>query len=253
MKSIVRDLLPYAALDFRTPSDLYLQIRDRGAWSSASEIFLARVYDPFYRHLSEVRHWVDIGCNQGFFSFGLLDHLFLREGRFPETRAFLGDANESCVAHARAAIEHNGLLGKWRCERVVIGPPDAIVRFKQHKDSLHSNIFGRGHGPRTSRLPTTDISRTLTHESNLFDLIKMDIEGAEKFLFQHHLNFLKRFRFGLCEWHTPMFSGQELNDHLQRLNWRVVELCSSGVEYDLKRGNSWTSPLGTVLWENPMR
>jgi len=251
LKSVVLDLLPCAGLDFRTRSGLHLYVPDRGAWSSSGEVFFARVYDPFYRHLGGVRRWVDLGCNHGFFSFGLLDHLAGREARWPETRAFLGDANEVCVARVREAIAENKLAPGWSCEHIVIGPPGATVNFKLHKNSLGSNIFGRGRSRHISRHASTDITRRLAQATHLFDLIKIDIEGAERFLFEHHLNFLRRFQHGLCEWHAPTFSGPELKEHLRQLNWRVVEFRSQGVEYDLRRGDSWESPLGMVLWENP--
>jgi FkbM family methyltransferase len=250
LKSVVRDMLPYADLDFRTPSGLHLRVPDRGAWSSVGEVFVARGYDPFYRHLERVRHWVDLGCNQGFFSFGLLEHLARKEGHFPDTRVFLGDANETCVSRVSAAIGNNNLQGKWKCERVIIGPPDTNVRFEQHKDSVHSNIFAWGRSHKNFNLATTNITQMLAKEQNLFDLIKIDIEGAEKFLFEHHLNFLQRFHHGLCEWHVPMFSGPQLVELLKQRNWRVVEFLSSGDQYDLRRGNSWESPYGVALWEN---
>lgn len=251
LKSIVRDLLPYAGLDFHTQSGLHLHVPDRGAWSSAGEVFFARVYDSFFPHLGGVRHWVDLGCNHGFFSFGLLDHLFRQEKQLPDTSVFLGDANKICVARVQTAIEHNALSSRWRCQQVVIGPPGTDVCFQLHKDSLGSNIFGRGRSRRISRYPTTNITELLARETKLYDLIKIDIEGAEQFLFGHHLDFLKKFRYGLCEWHAPTFSGSALKDRLQQLGWQVIELRSQGSEYDLRRGHSWESDMGMVLWENP--
>jgi FkbM family methyltransferase len=228
-----------------------LQVPDRGAWSSAGEVFLSRLYDPFFRHLHDVRHWVDLGCNNGFFSFGLLDHLTTNGKTAPETRAFLADANQICATRVQAAIDLNALSSRWRCRQLVIGPPGTTVSFQQHKDSLHSNIFGHGRSRHFIRYPTTDISAMLATESQLFDLIKIDIEGAERFLFEDHLPFLKRFRFGLCEWHVPDFPGEKLHEHIQRLGWRVLELRSQGVKFDRSHGESWDSPLGMVLWENP--
>jgi FkbM family methyltransferase len=253
LKSVVRDLLPYAGLDFHTQSGLHLYVPDRGAWSSSGEVYFTRVYDPFYSHLGGIRQWVDLGCNHGFFSFGLLDHLFCQAGQLPQTNVFLGDANEVCVARVQAAIEHNALVPRWRCEQVVIGPPETTVSFQQHKDSLGSNIFGRGRGRghRSFHYRTTDVSARLAQEVNLFDLIKIDIEGAEQFLFDNHLDFLKRFRYGLCEWHAPAFPGPKLQARLQQLGWPVIELRSQAIEYDLQRGHSWESPLGMVLWQNP--
>jgi FkbM family methyltransferase len=251
MKSIVRDMLPYAGLDFRTPGGLHLFVPDRGAWSSVGEIFIAREYDQVYSHLGDVRNWVDLGCNQGFFSFALLEYFARNNHHMPDTRVFLGDANEGCVARVSAAIKNNRLEDKWRCERIVIGPPDTTVRFEVHKESVHSNIFSWGRSSKCQQLPTTNISQMFAKEQRLFDLIKIDIEGAEKFLFENHMDFLKRFRYGLCEWHSPVFTGVEFEERLRQLKWRVVDFRSSGDRYDLSLGNSWKSPFGVALWENP--
>jgi len=251
LKSVVRDLLPYAGLDFHTQYGLHLYVPDRGAWSSAGEVFFTRVYDPFYPHLNGVRRWVDLGCNHGFFSFGLLDYLSRQEKKLPTTDVFLGDANEVCATRVQAMIKHNALQPRWRCQHVVIGPPGTTVSFQQHKDSLGSNIFGQGRSRRFIRYPVTDITARLDGERELFDLIKIDIEGAEKFLFDHHVGLLKRFRYGLCEWHAPTFSGADLHSRLNQLNWRVLELRSQGIDYDVSCGHSWDSPMGMVLWENP--
>jgi FkbM family methyltransferase len=247
-RSIVRDLLPYADLQFHTQSGLHLSIPDRGAWSTAGEVFLTRIYDPFFRHLKDVRHWVDLGCNHGFFSFGLLDYLAGPENGLPKTNVFLGDADAVCAGRVREAITRNQL--DWRCEQVVIGPPGQTVSFKRNKDSLASNIFGRGHG-RNCHYPTTDITARLAQEKNLFDLVKIDVEGAEKFLFDHHLNFLKRFRFVHCEWHGPFYSGKQVRGFIQQLNWRPIELRVMGVKHDPALDSSWDHPMGGILWENP--
>jgi len=251
MQSIVRDLLPYANLDFITSSGLHLFIPDRGAWSSVGEVFVGRTYDSFFEQLNDVRHWVDLGSNQGFFSFGLLDHLARKEGHLPETRAFLGDANQGCVKRATESIKFNGLQDCWKCEQVVIGPPDSTVQFEQHKDSIHSNIFAVGRSQKNLNLPTTNISRRLAGEQDFFDLIKIDIEGAEKFLFQHHLDFLQRFRYGICEWHTPAFTGTDLERFIRQLKWKVIEFQSSPIKFDPRKGHSWESYQGVAFWENP--
>jgi FkbM family methyltransferase len=251
LKSVARDLLPYAGLDFYTPSGLHLYVPDRGAWSSAGEVFFSRGYDPFYKHLDGVRDWVDLGCNQGFFSFGLLDHLARTEGHFPETRAFLGDANQHCVKRVIESIKSNDLQDRWKCEQVVIGPPDSTVKFEQHKDSIHSNIFAVGRSQKNLHLSTTNISRRFAGEQGFFDLIKIDIEGAEKFLFQHHLDFLKRFRYGICEWHTPAFTGTDLERFIRQLKWKVIEFQSSPIQFDPRKGHSWESYQGVAFWENP--
>jgi FkbM family methyltransferase len=251
LKSVVRDLLPYAELDFRTPYGLHLYVPDRGAWSSLGEVFLARLYDPFYRHLCGVHGWVDLGCNNGFFSFGLLDYLSRLEEKVPDTRAFLGDANERCIAWVLRSIGENGLQNVWRCQHVVVGPPGATVCFSQDKDSLHSNIFGRGRTQKKSCHNATDLPALLACEQNIYDLIKIDIEGAELFLFKHHGDLLKKFRYGLCEWHAPPYDGPALREAIKGLGGEVVEVQShSAGGRDLSRGHSWMAPVGMALWRN---
>lgn len=246
LQSISRDLLPLARLEFRTASGLHLFVPDRGAWGSAAEVFMGRIYDPYLPHLTGVRRWVDLGCNNGFFSFGLLDYLTHATGSRPATQVFLGDANAECVRRVKAALEHNGLTPAWQCETTVIGPRDATVNLKMHKDSMHTNIFNRGHGRRSGGTRTTDISARLAGET-AFDLIKIDVEGAEKFLFDEHLEFLRRFPLGLCEWHAPVFPGAEMKARLEQLGWPVLELRSQGATTDA----GWQAQAGMVLWRNP--
>ena len=252
LKSVVRDLLPHAGLDFRTPSGIHLLVPDRGAWSSTGEIFIARSYDVFFPRLEMVRGWVDLGCNQGFFSFALLEHLArINNNAQPETWACLFDANETCVARVNDAITRNSLQSRWKCSQAVIGPPNSFVNFERHKDSVHSNIFSVGRSDKVLSLPTTNLTELLAGRNEFFDLIKIDIEGAEKFLFQHHSTLLNRFRFGICEWHTPQFSGHDLLAAIEKAGWRVAYFCSSSDRYDLQQGHSWGSPFGVALWENP--
>lgn len=251
LQSVAWKMLPFAGLETRTPGGVRLPVRDKGEWGCLGEIFIERIYEPFWPSLRDVRGWVDLGCNAGFFSFGLLDFLSRSAGAAPPTRAFLGDANETCVALARDTIRRNGLAEHWSCEHVVVGPPGETVSFSQFKFSVHSSIFARQRGERTFRYPATDIPALLARLRGVFDLIKIDVEGAELFLFQHHTGLLQRFRFGLCEWHAPQFDGATMRDWLRQSGFETLELRSQSPDYDLARGHSWDSPVGMVLWRNP--
>jgi len=252
LRSIARDLMPYAELEFPTPFGLRLCVPDRGAWSRPGDVLVARSYDSRYAHLKPVRCVVDLGSNNGFFSFSLLDYLTPVEGKPPATRALLGDANDRCVAQVQRAIVENGLQATWRCQHLVVGPPGQVVHFKHAKDSLHSNVFARGRAGKTLHYQVTDLSALLGGERDVFDLIKIDIEGAELFLFRHNRDILKKFRFGLCEWHAPQFDGPAMREALAGLGFELMEIRSHAIEsYDLSRGHSWNSPAGMALWKNP--
>jgi FkbM family methyltransferase len=253
LKSIAWKLLPCAGLEARTPAGLRLPVRDKGEWGCLDEIFVGRAYEPFCPHLQGVRGWVDLGCNVGFFSLGLLDALARHaSGTPPATTAFLGDANETCVGLASETIRRNGLAPAWRCEHVVIGPPGETVSFAQFKFSIHSNIFARQRGERTFRYRTTDFPALMGRLCGVFDLIKIDVEGAEMFLFKHHGDWLRKFGYGLCEWHAPQFEGAALRVAVRALGFEVLEMRSQPAEgYDVSRGHSWESPVGMALWRNP--
>ena len=250
-QSLAWKLLPHAGLEVQTPGGLSLLIRDKGEWSCLGEIFVERVYEPFWPHLRDVRGWVDLGCNVGFFSLAMLDGLTQASGQRPRTRAFLGDANRVCLATALDNLRRNGLGDAWTCEHVVAGPPGATVTFSQFKNSIHSGILSRQKGERTFYYPTTDLKHLFDGLRDVFDLIKIDIEGAEVFVFRHYAETLRRFRFGLCEWHAPDFTGPALRTAIQELGFEVRELRSQPHGWDRSRGHSWESPLGMVLWRNP--
>ena len=247
--------MPFADLRTQTLTGLRLSVPDRGAWGSLSEVFITRIYEPFFARLEDVRGWVDLGCNNGFFSFGLLDHLACAISQPLRTRALLGDASETCVRLAREAIRVNQLADCWDCQHVVVGPPGAMVTFTQCKDSVHSTILPRRHGQRTFRYATTDLHALWHRQQGVFDLVKIDIEGAERFLFKHYTALLGQFRFGLCEWHAPEFDGAAMRGWLHQTGWETVEMRSQTAGWDPCRGHSWESPLGMVLWHNasPMK
>jgi len=243
--------MPYADLRLRTRGGLWLDIRDQGGWGCLQEVFLGAAYEPFFRHLGDVRGWVDLGCNVGFFSLALLESLRQRDPSSAPA-ALLGDANESCVAMARRAVEQNNLSSRWECRHVVVGPPGQTVSFAQFKFSVHSGIFSAQPGEKNYNYPTTDLPALLKGLGPEVDLLKLDIEGAERFVFDQHSDLLGRFRYGLCEWHAPHFSGSALRRWIEEHQLEILEMRSQTAEgYDAARGHTWESPVGIALWRNP--
>jgi FkbM family methyltransferase len=244
--------MPHADLRLRTRGGLWLEIRDQGGWGCLEEVFLGAAYEPFFRHLGDVRGWVDLGCNVGFFSLALLDNLRQHDPAAPCPAALLGDANEYCVAMARRAVEQNDLGGRWQCRHVVVGPPGETVSFAQFRFSVHSGIFSPQRGEKNYRYATTDLAALITGLAPEIDLIKLDVEGAERFVFDLHSELLGRFRYGLCEWHAPHFSGGALREWIENHQLELLQMRSQTAEgYDAAQGHTWDSPVGIALWKNP--
>ncbi len=252
LKSWAWKLFPYAGLELKTRSGLLLQIRERGAWGCLEEVFVSGAYDPFFQHLGLVNGWLDLGCNVGFFSLGLLDYLRATGRPGAEPRALLVDANELCVATARQAVAQNNLTQRWSTRHAVVGPPGETVRFAQFRFSIHSGIFSAQRGEKTLVYPTVDLPALIGGLPREIDFLKVDIEGAERFVFDLPKGMLDRFRYILCEWHSPHFSGPELRRWIEHNGMELLVMRSQAAEgYDLSRGHSWDSPVGMALWQNP--
>jgi glycosyltransferase involved in cell wall biosynthesis len=251
LKTLAWRFLPHADLEAKTPCGLRLPIRDKGAWGCLDEIFVQRAYAPCWSHLHDVRGGVDLGCNVGFFplAYWICSRPTPNPGHRP--KPFWGDANQGGLQAVRQTLVLNRIGRDWMCEHRVVGPRGELAPFNQFKFSVHSSVFADQRGEKVFRSPATDLAALLRGRDGVFDLIKMDIEGVEVFLFRHYTELLKRFRFGLCEWHAPHFLGSALEEHIARLDGQVLAMRSPDWGYDLARGHSRGSPLGTALWRVP--
>ncbi len=249
-QSLAWRFFPHASLAARTASGLALRLTDKGDWASASEVFIERTYDPFFRHLVGVRAWVDAGCNTGFFSLGLVEYLRAQADQVPATRAVLLDASARSVAKARDLAAANELSG-WRCRRCVIGPAGQTVPFYEFKYSVTSSLFPKARPERVEQVATTLLADAIGTSPDDFDLLKVDIEGAEKFLFDQEEAVLRAFPLVLMEWHQPEWPGSALKRWLDATKAKLLEVRSLPCDWDpVRQGHSFGSPVGLALWRN---
>lgn len=248
--SLAWRFFPAADLHSRTGTGLRLRLTDKGDWASAAEMFIERTYDPFFQHLGAVRRWVDVGCNAGFFSLGLLEHLRSQSGDAPvTTEAVLFDASARSVAKTDALIAENELRGVWRTRVCVIGPAGQEVEFCDFKYSVASTIFPKGRPERVIRMKTTPLAEAIGAPPQAFDLLKVDIEGAEKCLFEQESGVLREFALVLMEWHAPEWTGAQLRQWLEQAGAELLAVRSLPCEWDpARQGHSFDSPIGLALW-----
>lgn len=249
LKSIAWKLIPYAEINFKLESGLELEITDKGEWACLEESFVNRVYEPFFRDIHGVNGWVDLGCNVGYFSLALENHLRSNGGGTP-TRALLIDANELCVKTARKNIGLNSLSG-WTAKQAVLGPEGESVQFHQFKYSIHSGIFSNQKGEKVITYPTVPLKTLLSDREIPRDLIKIDIEGAERNLLKQERELVTSFRYGICEWHAPEMTGSDLQQFCKDAGLEILHYKSQPLGWDLSRGDSFESPIGMVSWRNP--
>jgi len=239
LKSIAWKLFPFAQCTLKTASRLKIPIESRDALSGVQEIFIDRVYHPYLEGLSNVKSWVDVGCNVGYFSLWLHDSL----GK-GDHKALLLDANPLSCKMAQKLVLLNALQNSFRVENKVIGPDGAEVSFFARGTCTGNSIF-RDQDPKKRGSTVRSSSLQSIAGTDSYDLIKIDIEGGEKFLFENESERVLQFRLGLAEWHAPHWTGNQMREWLEKNKCRTVKVIPS----DLSRPDPFLSSRGTVLWE----
>lgn len=241
MYSLSWRLFRHAAAQFKTKSGLRIPLRQRGDFACVQEIFMDRVYDHFFTRLGDVRSWVDLGCNSGYFSLALYDAL----GRPPDTSALLIDANPLCVNVSRELIELNQLSNQFSVQQGLIGSLGVPTAFFESKSTTRSSIHQPDSIEKKRLYAPINLSDRIGSRK---DLVKIDIEGAEKILIEEQTETLLRFKYGLIEWHAPHYPSASLLQWLRANRLEIMEIVSQNERF---HDNPTASPLGMVLWKNP--
>ncbi|MDD5262149.1 MAG: FkbM family methyltransferase [Methylacidiphilales bacterium] len=238
LKSLAWKLFPFAECAVKTASRLKILIPTKDAFGAFQEVFYEQCYRPNLASLSEVKRWVDVGCNIGYFSLWLYDAL----GKTSQ-EALLVDANPLSCKYAGRLLALNKLEPIMRVENALIGPKSAKAPFFASGTSTGSSIHREwGRNRKTILIPSAPLAEIVG--TNSYDLIKIDIEGAEKFIFENETEFILSFPLGLAEWHAPYWSGKQMKDWLQKNKCRILQV-SAGSLYG---SDAFDSALGTVLW-----
>ncbi|MDD2708847.1 MAG: FkbM family methyltransferase [Verrucomicrobiae bacterium] len=209
-KSLAWRLLPCADLRFNLPSGISFPIRTRQEARLFQEVMLAGIYARLLDLLPPPRTLADIGCNAAFFTLLVEDR---RRQRAPEqapARGLLLDANPDCVTRASRYLEMNRMAGFNEMVCGLIGRKGQTMDFHVSSADGHSSIFHQYCHRETLRLPSLDLERLLAaHFPNGIDLLKVDIEGAEKFLVEDWPGAVRRCRAVILEWHGFAWSWDE--------------------------------------------
>jgi len=240
--SVAWKLFPYAQAQIKTTNRVRVPVRARGDLAALEEIFIHQAYAPLLANLpGPLLSWVDLGCNAGMFSAWLYDRA-CSAGRGGDCRALLVDAG-SCIATAREFVRLNGLSG-FEVVQACIGDGRPAV-FYESKSSTRSSSAIRP-SSREKRLQVETVSVTaLLHLHNFAkaDLLKVDIEGAEKFLLLEP-GLLQRFRAGLLEWHAETTDGPTAAKWITGQGGRIVH----AVAQDGTAGDPLQARLGMLAW-----
>jgi FkbM family methyltransferase len=166
---------------------------------SFSEIFIAEEYGGFLDSISTPRRWIDLGCHAGFFSLYLAWQL--RKAGINEFSASLLDADPRVQKDVLHLIEANSLQQQFQFRPGMIGSGAGEGAFALREAMGSSADFGI-HAEASAKVPFIPASEILKQFPPPYDLLKVDIEGAEFELVKHYGEILENSTHVLIEWHS---------------------------------------------------
>jgi FkbM family methyltransferase len=216
MQSLTRRLLPSAHLEITLPTGIHVPIGSRDQISRFEEIFLARTYDELLDQVPLPATLCDLGCNAGYFPLALEQRKRL-QGVTTRTRYLCVDANPACLKIARRSLGRNVPAEDWMVVRGCVGEPGQEMRFHLSKADAHSSVFTKYSFLRTVKMRALDLNALFAENfPDGIDLLKVDIEGAERFLVMSWGEALSKFcRRIMVEYHP--FCGLTAGEFASRL------------------------------------
>jgi FkbM family methyltransferase len=194
----------------------------------SDEIFNRQVYLKAI-DVNKVRTFADLGCNVGYFAV-LMASL---SGR----RDFQGleiDANPEMVEEARWHLVANGLHKVIPLPGLVgaenAGENADFYILPSNAGSSQYPIYEPGKPPkgRWKRISAPNLNLESAWLQNVGDvrchILKVDIEGSEKMLFQNEQKFLQRVDAIILEWHKWIVSRETIDACLAEQGFRLAEI-----------------------------
>jgi len=195
-------------LDVRIPlgQNLYCPLFGEEVGSCFEEIFLRGEYNGLLEHAPLPRQWLDFGCYTGFFSLWLLWHLRCHEPS-ATCKALLVDADNQHMKWLEQLIHINGLEKQWMFLHGAIADHDGECEFVE-RSYMGSSLRAIDNKPGRGRLvKSLSPAEIIEFFPGSYDLIKLDMEGAEYEFLLRYGDVARRSSRLLIEWHSWHLGG----------------------------------------------
>lgn len=169
---------------------------NHGDLQSIREVWLGETY-RLPMELGPIHTIVDLGANIGLTSVYLA-------GRYDVVRLIAVEPVPANVLLLRQNLALNQIDGD--VIEAVIGRDDGVARFQDLPESNLGHVSTEGRDVRSISMRTL-----LAHLGNAdIDLLKIDIEGAERHLLTGDCSWLRRVRALMIEFHPPLVDSKQL-------------------------------------------
>ncbi len=173
---------------------------------SFSEIFVNAEYD-FIRHSASLpTRWIDIGCHAGYFTLYLAWQRVIR-GEKPGT-GLLIDADPRTMERVQQTLAMNRLESDFSYLHGLISSASEGKIFALRAATGSSVDLNRSDVEDLKKIQTISPDAILAAFPPPYDLIKMDIEGAEYDFIESYEPVYRHASEILVEWHSPDEEGE---------------------------------------------
>ncbi len=204
--------------------DFSCPIPELDALYSFSEIFVTDEYGSFLRDIPVPRRWIDLGCHTGYFTLYLAwQHAVARTNE--DWHALLIDADRRAQAAAAATLRGNGLAGRCQLLHGAISSGGGSREFAL-RSGMGSSIDLQPAGVQSvTRVPSIGPVDILAAFPPPYDLIKIDIEGAEYDFLDAYAEVWTQAAAILIEWHgSDPSSPDRVRSSLEQKAFRFVRI-----------------------------
>jgi FkbM family methyltransferase len=208
----------FAELQIRVPlmERIHCPVPSPDAWYSFTEIFVRGDYQPAFHHIPLPGRWIDLGCHAGYFSLFVL-WLRARAGLAGPFQALLVDADRRVSPGVEILIRENRLTEHFKFVYGAIASGRGVRTF-QERGQMASAIVRDAAGEPSQAVPILTPDKILEAFPPPYDLIKVDIEGAEFDFLADYGPVLQQAKHLLLEWHSwQTGSGQGADGALPQI------------------------------------
>ena len=213
----------YSDLSISIPlgQGLTAPINEKRYLVSFQETFISGEYSECFSHLPLPNRWIDIGCHAGFFSlFTILQRHEAGMKQNPEVLLIDGDKRTISQVALLQRVNQLDRVLKYKC--AAIAAAKGKVAFKPGP-YMDSKIISDGSS--CEQLDVISQNEILALMPGPYDLVKVDIEGAEFEFFTAYKEVVKESKALIVEWHGWHSGGggkQQIVDLVRSLGFRVV-------------------------------
>lgn len=206
---------------------------------SFGEVFCEREYDSLLSAIPAPRRWLDVGAHAGYFSLFLATHA---QGA-GEWEALLVEPDPRLRGTIERGITQAGLKGRARLLPAAIGAGNGPVAFSLRDGMVSSIDPAAGDAVRRVQVPIASAAEIVAQFPPPYDLVKVDIEGAEYDFVRHYGELCRGARAMVVEWHAESEHADRVTE--LRGNLRRLGLVRSRILREPRR-SSQTGPLAVT-------